>query len=160
VWGDVIEASDAAQIVKAYLGLPEPVRQRMHLALTRFGRAKRRFELEVKALDLMIAVELLLTHKDDLGENTFKVALRAGLLTNGGDNERMRARAVFVALYRLRSSIVHAGAASATFNVGVFGSEPTEQMVAEGLKRTAAIMRARLLACSLPDWRKFDLGIE
>ena len=49
-----VDASDVGRIVSAYRGLSESFRPRMHLSLTRFGRAKRRLELEDKALDLMM----------------------------------------------------------------------------------------------------------
>jgi len=159
VWAERVDASDAVRIVTAYLGLPEPFRRRMHLSLTRLGQAKRRWELEDKALDLMIAVEALLANDRDPGEHTFKVALRAGLLTRGDSPERIRARAVFSALYRIRSAVGHAGVAPDTISVPGFGSESSEQVVAEGLRRASVILRDCVLAGSAPDWIRFDLGI-
>ena len=91
-----LDADDAVSAVRDYTALTGLIRSRMCLSLERFGRAMARFASVDKALDLAIAMESMLT--DGSGENTFKLALRAGLLTEGGPKERLRARAVFGAI--------------------------------------------------------------
>lgn len=144
------------EVVGDYLSTSGGVRVRLQRSLTRFNRAMRWHDSGDKALDLAIALEALLT--DDAGENTFKTALRAGLLMEGSTSERTRARAIVSAVYSVRSAVVHDGVTPIHVKVSGSGKEPTEAVVKEATTMAAGVLRRIARDGQIPDWRQFDLG--
>src|SRR5579872_6976298 len=106
------------ETVRDYLRTDGGMRARLRLSLTHFNRAMTRLDTGAKALDLAIALEALIT--DGEGEHTFKTALRAALLTEGSAPQRIRARALVSAVYRIRSAVVHNGVAPPRISVPGF----------------------------------------
>jgi hypothetical protein len=148
--------ADVGTLVRDYLRLEGQVRDRVRVGLTRFNRALIRHNVGDKALDLAIAVELLLV--DGGGENTFKVSLRAGLATHGSFEERNRARAVVEALYAVRSGVVHTGGASSTVKVRGAGQRRTDEVVTEAFRVVAGVFKRVITEGALPHWPEQELA--
>jgi hypothetical protein len=150
-----LQADLVQEIVKEYLNTGGQVRDRLRVSLTRFHRAMSRHNDGDKAVDLAVSLEAILT--DGSGEHTFKTALRAGLLTKGSELDRMRARAIVSAIYRLRSMVVHNGQPPQT--IGVAGSsESSVAVIEEAARVTATVLRRIVHDRLIPDWSRFDLN--
>ena len=102
-----MDLSKAAETVRAYYALDEVARRKVRTAMERVHLAFIRSSPEDKALELSIALETLLI--DSPGEHTFKISLRAALLTSENINTRAANRAIIRAAYTLRSNFVHGG---------------------------------------------------
>ncbi len=123
--------------------------QRLGLACLRRGPADR-------ALELAIALEALLV--DSPGEHTFKIALRAAILTSTELESRKRHRAVIEAMYKIRSSLMHSGQSSDTCKVRGYGDLKTTDIVSEALNITALVIQKIISLGARPDWSSLELS--
>lgn len=154
--GTPVDPEIAAQVVSAYFKLKEPVHGKVLVALQRLNQALRRLRVEDKALELAIALEVLLT--DGAGENTYKVGLRTGLLTEGEADVRLRHRALVSGLYTIRSAVVHDGVAPSKVKLVGIGATDAMSVVTESANVVAYVIKRVILAGILPDWYRFELG--
>lgn len=151
-----LSSDEVRSAVSEYLATTNQTRSRLRLSLTRFSRAMTRRDPGDKALDLAIALEALLT--DGAGDNTFRTALRAGLLTEGSPSDRVRTRAVVTAVYSVRSAVVHNGVTPTDVSVWNAGKQPTGAVIDEGARIAAGILRRVIHDAKIPNWREFELG--
>lgn len=153
------EGFDCAQgrdLVGAFVKFDSGLKTRLRTAMGRLHLSLVRRSPADKSLELAIALETLLI--DSAGEHTFKVALRAALMTADSLTERSRNRAIIQAAYGLRSALMHSGHAPATCKVHGFGQESTPNVVAEATRITAKVIRRVLMQGGLPDWPRLELS--
>ena len=152
------DASMAADLVKAYVKLASTptLKNRVQTAMERLHQALVRRSPADKALELAIALETLLVASP--GEHTFKIALRAALLTAENLEERSRNRAIIEAVYGMRSALMHSGEAPTECKVRGYGRKPAVEVAAEATTITALIIRRVLTEGRLPDWRTVELS--
>jgi hypothetical protein len=150
-----LDQSKVAAIVPAIVNLKGRSRAKVDTALTRLNRAIRRHTTADKAIDLAIAFESLLV--DDAGENTFKVHTRTGLIAQGSESQKLRARAVTKALYKLRSQAAHQGECTDRVSTGSGEKEKSADIVGEAVKLCAELICEVAKRLGLPDWTLCDL---
>jgi hypothetical protein len=152
----LLDPDAARRLVRQFLGLPEKVREPVRRSLQRLSQAMLRREPGDKAADLSIALEALLT--DEAGEHTWKVSTRAGVLTGWDLRSKLDRRNVIAATYRMRSSLVHSGAASRMIHVPGRGRQPAAAVCEEAGRICAAVIRAIIERGGKPEWATFDVS--
>ena len=150
-----MDLSKAAETVRAYYALDEVARRKVRTAMERVHLAFIRSSPEDKALELSIALETLLI--DSPGEHTFKISLRAALLTSENINTRAANRAIIRAAYTLRSNLVHGGQSMS--EVKVDGEKvPSRDVAKRATTTTISVIQSVLTAGKLPDWSDVELS--
>lgn len=120
----------------------------MRVALDRLIQAIRRQNTVDKAIDLGIALEVLLLHGiNDRGELRFRTSIRGATFLEGTKSERLESFKLLRAAYDLRSEAVHSGVLK-TEKKG----PPPEQVLEEAIDTCAAIARKLIDRGSFPDW--------
>src|SRR5262249_14234423 len=94
---------------------------------------------------------------DGKTENTYKLGLRAALLTAGSIAEKLVVRGMVEALYEIRSNLIHAGVAPVEVKVKGEGRVPTHEVVQKSQAICASTLRVIVQRAVLPDWRSFEL---
>jgi hypothetical protein len=150
------DADGARAFVAQLLSLPAKIRRQARIALRRLVQAMLRREPGDKAADLSIALEALLVGEG--GEHTWKVSTRAGILTGWDFPSKLDRRNVISAAYRMRSSLVHSGAASSMINVAGRGQQAGDAICEEAARICAAVIRAIIERGGIPDWAAFDVS--
>ena len=102
-----VDLDRAADLLRQLIGLTADYKNRARTAMQRLGLACLRRGPADQALELAIALEALVV--DSPGEHTFKIALRAAILTSTELESRRRRRAIIEAMYKIRSSLMHSG---------------------------------------------------
>jgi len=122
----------------------------MRIALDRLSRALRRGEAVDNAIDLGIALEVMLLHGSDnnnRGELRFRLSIRGATFLGGDKPERLRNLKLLKDAYDLRSKAVHTG----RLGKGKKGSSPKD--ILECGTNTCAQIALRLIERgSFPDW--------
>jgi hypothetical protein len=148
---------EAPLIVQKYLATKGDLRAGLHISLGRLARAMRSNFPGDKALDLAIAAESLLAGRG-FGEYRYKVSLRAGLLTEGPLETKLRSRAVGLALYDLRSKVAHTGKPPVAVDLGKFGKSNPDEFLQESAQLVAKLIERIIRRGSIPDWSSFELS--
>ena len=151
-----LDASEASELVKAYAGLAPSLKNRARTAMERLHQALVRRSPADQALEIAIALETLLVNSS--GEHTFKIALRAALLTSEDVEERSHNRAMIEAVYGMRSALMHSGQAPTECKVHNHGRRPAAEVAADAARITALIIRRVLTRGELPDWNSLELS--
>lgn len=124
--------------------------------MQRFNQALRRPPHGDRALDLAISLESLLV--DGLGENTYKMGLRAAFLLGGSMEQRLEVRAVVGALYTLRSALIHDGILPSKVKVAAAGKRPAKDVVKDATEICARVLRSILDVGTIPNWYEYELA--
>ncbi|MBT9172480.1 MAG: hypothetical protein DDT21_00863 [Syntrophomonadaceae bacterium] len=151
-----VDPARAATLLRLLVGLNDKWKNRARTAMQRLGLACLRRGPADRALELAIALESLLV--DSPGEHTFKIALRAALLTSTELESRRRHRAIIEAMYQIRSSLMHSGHSSDTCKVRAYGNRQTTEIVSEALKITAMVIQGIVGLGVHPDWCSLELS--
>lgn len=148
---------DAAPFIEAYLGLPEPIRGRIDIALSRLNQAMRRHTVGDKAVDGAIALESLVTDGGDKGEITFRLALRTALLAGQRADERKYIRHLIRKFYEIRSQVVHSGRGPERVSMPD-GKVATPEIVDKALQTVAKVLQVVVTRGQIPDWDALELS--
>ena len=151
-----MDLGQAAEIVRAYYALDKVARRKVRTAMERVHLAFIRSSPEDKALELSIALETLLI--DSPGEHTFKISLRAALLTAEDINTRATNRAIIHAAYTLRSNLVHGGQSKSEVKVKGEGKVPSKNVAKRATTIAINVIRSVLTAGKLPAWSDVELS--
>lgn len=105
-------------------------------------------------------MESFLLHNDENpGEHTYKIAVR-GARYLGGDQSVLEAnRLLLRRCYELRSQGVHSGHLRETAKLGDEGKVASDQIIARGGDLLGRMLRKVIEQKSIPDWKRFDLGL-
>lgn len=140
---------DQVAFAERYLCLTGKLRRKLDVASTRLNLARRRSRLGDKAIEGSISLEAMLG--DDRFDLTYKLRLRASLITESGLRERREISETIKKFYAYRSKVVHGGEDSAT---------PDMQVVIEsGLKVCAAVIKRIAEHGKEPDWPAAEFGV-
>ena len=152
--GDM-DLSKASKTVRAYYDLDKVTRRKVRTAMERVHMAFIRNSPQDKALDLSIALETLLI--DSPGEHSFKISLRAALLTEDDITTRAATRAIIRAAYNLRSELVHGGRFKN--EVTVDGEKvPSRDVAKKATAITIGVIQSVMSAGKSPDWSEVELS--
>lgn len=146
----------AVALLRAFVRLAPGVKVRVRTAMERLNQALVRRSPADRALELAIALEALLV--DSPGEHTFKIGLRAALLTSNDLEQRKRNRAIIEGMYKIRSSLMHSGQFSEDCRVRGYGNIPTADVVSEALRITALVVQNIIGGGAIPDWSALELS--
>jgi len=148
--GVEVTLDDTAK-VESFLAIESVAGGVCEIAASRLIAARNRLYSGNKAIDGCIALEALLTDKDETGDNTYRVALRSALLLGSALEERQRIFGETRAFYNLRSRTVHGG----------LKTHDTDGAIAEnGLRICAEVLQKIVGLRKLPNWRELELGAQ
>ena len=155
---DEIDLRQAAEIVRAYYALDQAARRKVRTAIKRVHLAFIRSSPAEKALELSIALETLLIDSDLPGELTFKISLRAALLTADDIKTRATNRAMIRAAYTLRNKLVHSGQSLNEVKMKGEGRMPSRDVAKQATAITISVIQSMLTAGRSPDWSDVELS--
>jgi hypothetical protein len=131
----------------------------MRVALDRLNQALRRQNIVDKAIDLGIALEVMLLHgigENDRGELRFRSSIRGATFLGGGKPERLKTLKLLKDAYDLRSKAVHSGVLKKE-KKGL----PPERVLEDATSTCARIARKLINRGSFPDWdAEYVIGAE
>lgn len=146
---------EVARVVNRFCALANnDYKERLRLALERLNRAVRRAHGSDGALDLSIALEIVLA--DGQGENTYKIGLRSALVLGGDSSTRVKNRSVVGSLYAARSSLVHTGKLPEKLKYLDSKITARELMMLARVV-VAAVLKAMIDRGAAPDWYALEL---
>lgn len=122
----------------------------LNISLDRFSQALLRPDIIDKAIDLGIALEILLLHEMDSkgrGEMKFRSSIRGAMFLGGEKQDRLKTFKLLKDAYDLRSAAVHAGALPTNQN-----QRPPTDVLEEAGKTYARIARKLIERGSFPNW--------
>jgi len=151
-----LDVAQAATLFGQLVKLNAGQKNKARTAMQRLGLACLRRWPADRALELAIALEALLV--DSSGENTFKIGLRAALLTASDLESRRRCRAIIEAMYGIRSSLMHSGQTKDICIVRGYGKLQTSEVVSEALRITALVIQRMIRLGAPPDWSILELS--
>jgi hypothetical protein len=121
----------------------------LRVALSRLNQASRRNNDVDKALDLGIALEVVLLHElqPDRGELSFRIALRGATFVGGTHVDRVANMRLLKDAYGVRSGAAHSGKVPAQTR-----GRPTVEVLKDVSQLCAVIARRLIERGSFPDW--------
>lgn len=153
-----------SELIDKYQQLPERLTRRLERAMLRLAQAKGRLDLHDMALDLGIALEMLLLNtehnRNELpGQLHLHFRLRGAWLIGTTAVERRDLFRVFGKIYSWRSQVAHNG-----FSDELSGADPsTRNEIEEKIKQHFAVAERvfqALIMRGTPDWQALVLGGE
>jgi Apea-like HEPN len=152
-----LEANEAQALIRGFLALNEDTKQKLRIALQRLNLAQRRRGVGDRAVEVCIALEILLGD-EGCGEVAHKVTIRSALLVGGRAEERRFNADVVKATYGFRRMLVHHGSES-TGKREINGIKvPVTAIVDSAVKLCMAVTRVIIQRGEIPDWSTFDVG--
>jgi hypothetical protein len=151
-----VDTDRAIVLLDQFIVLDSGQKIKARIAMQRLSQAYLRRSPADKALELAIALEAMLV--DSPGEHTFKIGLRAALLTSSNLDARRRNRAIIQAMYKVRSSLMHSGQASDICRVSGYGDMQTAQVITEASAITAGVIEKIVGFGATPDWSAIELS--
>lgn len=122
----------------------------LRVALDRLNQALRKQNIVDKAIDLGIALEVMLLHgigENDRGELRYRSSIRGASILGGKKSERLENFKLLKAAYDLRSKAVHSGVLKKEKK-----RPPPEQILKHATSACASIARKLINRGSFPDW--------
>ena len=122
----------------------------MRISLDRLSQALRRQNIVDKAIDLGIALEVMLLHgmgASDRGELSFRSSIRGATFLGGEKPERLKTFKLLRDAYDLRSKAVHSGLLKKEKK-----RPPPEQILEDAISTCARIARQLIDRGSFPNW--------
>ena len=146
----------AAELLRGFRALSQPLQNRLRTPMLRLSRAKRRRDLADAAAELGIALESIFLDENEHEEITYRLATRAARFLEE-PAERKQTLRLFSALYSVRSSAVHRGRVDGQLTRRQRKGLPEELHQTEALLRYGYSAVARALgkiidAQAWPDW--------
>lgn len=145
-----MNGSAFTELFSCFEKLKPAERDVMRVALDRLGQAIRRPIIVDKAIDLGIALEVMLLHSigdNDRGELKYRSSIRGATFLGGDKSKRLKTFKLLKEAYDLRSRAVHSGVLRAKKN-----GRPPEEILREATEACANIARILILRGSFPDW--------
>lgn len=160
-WAPLSDEKTAKETFRDFRALETKVQETLRLGIDRLNLGRQRRLMSDRAVELAIALESVLTLKDERELVTFKQCLRAALFLGGDDDERVRTRGVVGALYRMRSRVVH-GEAKSDKDVKVKCGDPMSpyELVKEGALIAQRLFRKIVHDGRVPDWYKLEVRVD
>jgi len=147
---ETLDKKAVAELFSHFQKLDSREKDVMRIALARLNQALRRQNTVDKAIDLGIALEVMLLHgvgDDDRGEMRYRSSIRGATFLGGNKTNRLKTFTLLKAAYDLRSKAVHSR---------VFGSKkkepPPEKILEDATRVCANIARKIIDRESFPDW--------
>jgi len=147
------DCSDASTLVKQFLKLNPTDQTVLSTCLDRLNRSKRASNNIDKAIDLGIAMEVLLLHdRSEHDQISFTFRLRGAWLLADSGEERIEIERILSRIYTCRSQAVHAGKCKSPSKKMSLSS-----LLEQGQDLCAEAVRAILHKGGFPNWNKLIL---
>jgi hypothetical protein len=152
-----LDATEAQSLIHDFLALSEETKQKLRVALHRLNMAQRRGGIGDRAVELCIALEILLGDEghDDVAH---KAAIRSALLLGGEAEERLINADVIRMTYGFRREFVRQGNEPSGKKERNGLKIPVAAIVDSAVQLGIAVARIVIQRGGIPDWRRFDLG--
>ena len=147
---NLLNGKAAARLFRRFQKMSSPEQKVMRIALDRLNKALRRQNLVDKAIDLGIALEVLLLHgigEGDRGEMKYRSSIRGATFLGENKTERNKIFKRLKDTYDLRSAAVHSGVIKSKK-----GKKSPEKILEEAIRDSADIARKLIDRGSFPDW--------
>lgn len=144
---DALEADSITHLFRRFEALERSARDPLRISVDRFNQALRRTEMVDKAIDLGIALEIMLLHDIDPVELMYRLSIRGAMFLGGDKETRLTTFKLLKDTYGLRSKAVHTGALKSKKN-----EQPPKQKLEEATSVCARIARKLIERGSFPDW--------
>lgn len=144
-----VEGESIADLFRLFDNFDASQKAPIRIALDRLNQALREPVLADKAIDLGIALEVMLLHEigeQDRGELKFRTSIRGSAFLEGSKARRLETFKLFKKLYDLRSKAVHSGALKST------GEADTAKTLKKGSELCAHVARKLIERGSFPNW--------
>ncbi len=153
-----------AHLIPKYQALPPSTKRRLERALLRFSQAKGRVDAQDKALDLGIALEMLLLNnehnRNELpGQLNLHFRLRGAWLIGKTAAERQDIFELLGKVYSWRSQVAHNGFSDELSGSKSLTLSDVSEKLGECFETAERIFRA-LIVGETPEWRKLILGFD
>ncbi len=153
-----------SELVDKYQQLPEPSKRRLERAIMRLAQAKGRIDLQDMALDLGIALEMLLLNtehnRSELpGQLHLHFRSRGAWLLGRTAAERRDLFRVFGKIYSWRSQVAHNGICDELITTEAITHDEIEKKMEEHISVAERVFQA-LIIRGTPDWQALILGGE
>ena len=144
-----LDGQPIAQLFQNFEGFEPTEKEVIRVGLDRLGLALRGGRIVDKAIDLGIALEVLLLHGigGGRGELKFRSSIRGATFLGGARPERQKTLELLKAAYDLRSDAIHSG----VVKKGKLGLSPV-QILEQAVNTCAAIARKLINLGSFPEW--------
>jgi Apea-like HEPN len=154
----LLDPQMAAEVVGQFLSLGPEYKPRVTVAIGRLQRALMRHQVGDRAVELSIALEVLLSDKGN-SEMTHKVSVRGVRFLGGTNEERARNLLILKKAYEIRSKLVHQGfQESGDISIGKGLPKMRAAALVDEACQLCANLIKRVLACGgIPDWAEFDI---
>ncbi len=142
-----LEAESIARLFRCFEALRDSVKDPLRISIDRLNQSLRRPDIVDKAIDLGIALEVMLLHSIDpreRGELRYRSSIRGAMFLGGDKQERLNTFKLLRDAYDLRSKAVHAGALTA--------ESPPKETLEEAVSVCARIAQKLIEQGSFPDW--------
>lgn len=142
-----LDAGCIARLFRRFEAFKDSAKDPLRISVDRLNQALRRPDSVDKAIDLGIALEVMLLHSIDpteRGELRYRSSIRGAMFLGGDKQDRLNTFKLLRDAYDLRSKAVHAGALTA---------EPPPMEILEKAVSVCARMARKLIEQgSFPDW--------
>lgn len=130
----------------------------LHLACTRLRRARRMMHKEDRAIDLGVALEVILSGElSGNQELTHRLSARGAWMLGRDPNERIELARWFRSLYDLRSKAVHTGKVDGSVKVGS-NKLYVGDVLAMGFKLCNNLLQTIVECGNWPNWDRITMG--
>lgn len=148
-----------SKLMRKFQGLPASTKPHFERALLRLAQAKGRIDIQDRALDLGIALEMLLLNDVPPEQLSLHFRLRGAWLIGKTPAERQDLFRLFNRIYRWRSKVAHNG-----YSEELSGSKSlTHTQVNEKMAECFAVAERvfqTLITRGTPEWNKLILGLN
>jgi hypothetical protein len=148
----VVDEEALRLFIRNYLTFEHMQRQRLDLAIDRLSTAYRTTDMQNKAIELGIVLEVLLWQDGDQNDNlSFRIRQRGCILLGGSSDERRKTHGMLGKVYSLRSKAVHG-------NILFDETRDLDRIINEGLRICTSAAREIILVKKFPDWNLIVCG--
>lgn len=144
----VVNSRTIAKMYQRFAGMNEGERETLRIALDRISQALREPNLVDKAIDIGIALEVMLLHEMGggfQGEMTYRTSVRGAALLGKTQNERLEILRAIKRIYGYRSEAVHTGKIKRN-------NQQTEKDLGSAIRLCAQIATKVIEYGSFPNW--------
>lgn len=145
-----LDGKATASLFKRFQKMSSPEQKVMRISLDRLNQALRRQNLVDKAIDLGIALEVILLHginEGDRGEMRYRSSVRGATFLGENKAERTKIFKRLRDTYDLRSVAVHSGVIKSKK-----GKKSPEKILEEAIRDSVDIAKKLIDRGSFPDW--------
>ncbi len=145
-----LKAVSIARLIRRFEEFKGSAKEPLRISVDRFNQALRSPDVVDKAIDLGIALEVILLHNigpTERGELRYRSSIRGAMFAGGDKQDRLNTFKLLKDAYDLRSKAVHAGALTPKKN-----KPPPMEILERAGSIYARIAREIIERGSFPDW--------